>query len=734
MAIGGSGKGIQIIVGTEYTDKDLKRAQADLNKLKAQTDKSSVGFKKLGEDMKRSMKASTLIAAAAVTAFAVKSVQAFSEVEDAQSALSSAFGKTGDGLVKWANESAGAFNLSRREALKAAQTIAVFGDAAGLSGAELEKFTITLAERAADAASFFGGTTQEAITAFGSALRGEMEPIRRYGVTLSDATLRAKALEMGLISSTKNALTPQQKTLAAYNLIMEKTTMVQGDVERTSDSMANQIKKAQAEFDNLQVAVGETLSVAVQPMLEALNGLLGFFNGLPQGVKTGTVAIVGIGAAALIIVPKILAVRTAFLQMQTSAVAAGRKSTGALMGVAGAAGRAATALGVAMVAGQMWAASNENGQAFTMDSAYATDEYARALRDIVQPGAGGSFGNFLAGITDALVPHNTELDDAKAVLAAFDAQLAELVTKGNGEAAKALYDDLVSGASEWGGTVDDVNQLLPGYTAALERSAEAVRIAGAESETAAPKIDILAGAQRRARGAARGLATALDGVEAALARQAAMADYREAMKAFMEDPTNETAAAVIDAMTKAADSFQKPKQQAKFVDQAIGDVKKVAQSADLQLKPYLENSLTRAQRKAQEVKAAIDAIPTSKTVDIYYREHRRQVPDGSEPGSAAGGLVTGRAGAPRQDNLPYWLSRGEFVVQASAVKKFGAPFFEALNEGITPLSGMMPSTTNVTNQGGLTINGGITVQSAPGERASESLPRALRRMSFLAGV
>jgi hypothetical protein len=207
-----------------------------------------------------------------------------------------------------------------------------------------------------------------------------------------------------------------------------------------------------------------------------------------------------------------------------------------------------------------------------------------------------------------------------------------------------------------------------------------------------------------------------------------MSDYREAMKNYVDKPSQETATAVIEAMTKAADSLEKPKKQAKFVDEAISDVKRVAQDADLQLKPYLEDSLTRAQRKAQDVKAAIDAIPTAKTVDIYYREHRRQV-----PGEATGGLITGPSGGPREDNYLRRLSRGEFVIQASAVKEFGAPFFSALNQGVNPMAGMMPK-SQPARSGGFTINGDIVVTAAPGERAETSLPRALRRAAFLAGV
>jgi hypothetical protein len=100
---------------------------------------------------------------------------------------------------------------------------------------------------------------------------------------------------------------------------------------------------------------------------------------------------------------------------------------------------------------------------------------------------------------------------------------------------------------------------------------------------------------------------------------------------------------------------------------------------------------------------------------------------------ADGGMVAGRGfGTPRgSDTVPAMLTPGEFVVRSSAVQQFGRGFFSQLNRGINPLQGMTPTVGG--SGSGLSI-GSITVQAAPGERAETSLPRALRRASFLAGV
>jgi hypothetical protein len=100
---------------------------------------------------------------------------------------------------------------------------------------------------------------------------------------------------------------------------------------------------------------------------------------------------------------------------------------------------------------------------------------------------------------------------------------------------------------------------------------------------------------------------------------------------------------------------------------------------------------------------------------------------------ADGGRIAGRGfGVPRgSDTVPAMLTPGEFVVRKSAVDKFGAGLFSQLNRGINPLAGMSP--TGSGRASGFSI-GSINVTAAPGERAETSLPRALRRAAFLAGV
>jgi hypothetical protein len=90
-------------------------------------------------------------------------------------------------------------------------------------------------------------------------LRGEAEPLRRFGVLLDDASLRAAALELGIVSTTKNALTPQQKVLAAQALIYKQTGDAQGDFLRTSDGLANSQRILTAQIENVKTSIGTAL-------------------------------------------------------------------------------------------------------------------------------------------------------------------------------------------------------------------------------------------------------------------------------------------------------------------------------------------------------------------------------------------------------------------------------------------------------------------------------------------
>lgn len=228
-------------------------------------------------------------------------VNAFSDLEDSSAAAGTIYKENMSGIIAMSKTAGEALGMNEAQVVTAAQTYGVYGQSAGLAGKELETFSSDLITRAGDMASFFGKSPEQAIEAIGAAMRGEAEPIRSFGVMLDDATMRQKALEMGLISTTKDALEPQTKILAAQALIMEKSSGVAGDFANTMNSTANVQKRLQAATTNLSAKIGGLLAPmftsARLKALGAVNGMSAFLDKvkvaqglLASGATTGDIA------------------------------------------------------------------------------------------------------------------------------------------------------------------------------------------------------------------------------------------------------------------------------------------------------------------------------------------------------------------------------------------------------------------------------------------------------------
>jgi hypothetical protein len=243
---------LNILADTKGLVDGLNKAN---NQVEGASGKIGLAFKKIG----------VAVAAAGVAAgaFAVKlgvdAVKAASDLNETVAKAGEIFGSSSKQVEAFAANAASSLGQSKQQAIDAATTFAVFGKSAGLAGSDLVKFSTDFTVLASDLASFNNTTPDEAITAIGAALRGEAEPLRRFGVLLDDASLRAAALELGIISTTKNALTPQQKVLAAQALIYKQTGDAQGDFLRTSDGLANSQRILTAQIENVKTSIGTAL-------------------------------------------------------------------------------------------------------------------------------------------------------------------------------------------------------------------------------------------------------------------------------------------------------------------------------------------------------------------------------------------------------------------------------------------------------------------------------------------
>jgi len=258
------------ILGIEGIAQSAKELRAFDKEVRAAQQKIA----RLGRDMEKLGKTLTIgvtLPLAAAAGAMVSSVARASDLNETISKTNEVFGASSAAIQEWSKGTAASIGQSQQEALDAAATFGIFGNAAGLVGEDLSSFAITFTELASDMASFFNTSPEDAVIAIGAAFRGETEPIRRYGVLLDDATLRNKAFELGIISSTKKALTPQNKILAARAVILEQTSKAQGDFARTSGGLANQQRILEAQLKNLSAELGSEFLPIALDVVGALN-------------------------------------------------------------------------------------------------------------------------------------------------------------------------------------------------------------------------------------------------------------------------------------------------------------------------------------------------------------------------------------------------------------------------------------------------------------------------------
>jgi hypothetical protein len=279
---------IRIPIISEFDGTGIERAAKQFANLETTGEKAAFALKKAFVP--------AIAAVGGLAAAAMPAIKAASDLNETMSKSNVIFGDAAKTVQQFAGNAARALGQSKQQALDAASTFAIFGKAAGLAGNDLAKFSTDFVTLASDLASFNNTSPEQAIQAIGAALRGETEPLRAYGVMLNDAALKQAALELGIYSG-NDALTTQQKVLAAQKLIYEETTLAQGDFSRTSEGLANQTKILTAELENAKTKIGEQLLPVILAFTPFLVDMATWLGENSQLVVVLATAVAGLSAA-----------------------------------------------------------------------------------------------------------------------------------------------------------------------------------------------------------------------------------------------------------------------------------------------------------------------------------------------------------------------------------------------------------------------------------------------------
>lgn len=300
--------GIVISIGADTKDAitGIAKVNTALGKSATKMDKFSAGIKK-----------ATIPATAALGALGVAATRAAfkaSDLEETMNKVDAVFGDANQSIKDFAKTAPDALGQTEQQALDAATTFGVFGKAANLSGQNLTDFSEQLTVLSSDLASFYNEDPAAVIEALGAGLRGEAEPLRRFGVLLDDATLKAKAFEMGIYEGT-GTLTQQQKVLAAQQVILAQTTDAQGDFAKTADGAANQMRIFKANAEQLQTEMGAALLPTLKSTVTAMSNMARLARENQTTLKILVGALAALSAA-------VIAARIAIFAYETSVKAA----------------------------------------------------------------------------------------------------------------------------------------------------------------------------------------------------------------------------------------------------------------------------------------------------------------------------------------------------------------------------------------------------------------------------
>jgi predicted transcriptional regulator len=214
------------------------------------------------------------------------------------------FGSMTSAADAWAKNLSDTLGLNRFETEKMAGTL--FNMTTGMGFAKDAAFDMStgVVKLAADMSSFRNIPMEEALTKIKSGLTGEAEPLKAIGILVDDATIKTFAYTNG-IAKQGAELTQQQKVLARWGAILKQTGNDQGDLARTLESPANQLRIMKSRVEEAATALGVSLVPIMTSAIGVISSIVPYiqaaaewFAKLPEPVKLGAVGLLAIAAAA----------------------------------------------------------------------------------------------------------------------------------------------------------------------------------------------------------------------------------------------------------------------------------------------------------------------------------------------------------------------------------------------------------------------------------------------------
>lgn len=288
-------------------DAQLVGVSANLEKSKVATEGAAEKMSKFGEKTTSIGKKMSLGLTAPIVAAGVKAFKMASDFEQATGKLEVVFQNSSDGMKRWAEDALSTMNLSKATAIQTAADYGALFQGVGISIEKSAEWSKSLTERVADLSNFYDTTTEETISALNSIVTGTVQPMRRFGITMTEANLQQWAFAHG-IRKTVREMSESEKVQLRYQFVMDKTKMAVGTTAREADSAGAQMKKFKETVSELGLKFGEVLLPVIVPIIKTINKIITAILHLDDGTKKFIVTFLGILAVVgpvLIIIGKL---------------------------------------------------------------------------------------------------------------------------------------------------------------------------------------------------------------------------------------------------------------------------------------------------------------------------------------------------------------------------------------------------------------------------------------------
>tara|TARA_R100001163_G_C5062352_1_gene199421 strand:+ start:3 stop:1871 length:1869 start_codon:yes stop_codon:yes gene_type:complete len=267
------------LTGADKTSRGLDKvsnATRELDNTVEKADKSNAKFASgMSGASKLAVAGGAIFAAKTLFDFSKSAVQAAVAAEEAGAAFGTTFGTAAERATKFLEGFANKAGLTVGEAQQLQSVLGAVAQGIGFTQEESADLSIELTKIAADVASFsnISAGAEPVLQAFRSALVGEREALKTYGIAITEAEVQTKAFEITTKKSA-DALTRQDKALATLALIQDKAAVQIGDLDRTAASFANQSRLVSAELRQLKEDIGDELIPVLAELLPKFRDLV----------------------------------------------------------------------------------------------------------------------------------------------------------------------------------------------------------------------------------------------------------------------------------------------------------------------------------------------------------------------------------------------------------------------------------------------------------------------------